>query len=126
LTVWLWDAAAPGRSVRGVTLEFTAAQRAARFCLEAGQAAVVVVQEAELVFADTGLESCYRRIGGCWQASRDRNGAVRWRQHPARMYDYLLGGKDNRAADREAAAKIIAVAPEIRDTARANRAFRGL
>jgi hypothetical protein len=39
------------------------------------------------------------------------------------MYDYLLGGKDNRAADREAAAKIIAVAPEIRDMARANRAF---
>ena len=45
------------------------------------------------------------------------------RPHPARIYDYLLGGKDNRAADREAAAKIIAVAPEIRDMARANRAF---
>ena len=45
------------------------------------------------------------------------------RPHPARMYDYLLGGKDNRAADREAAAKIIAVAPEIRDMAWANRAF---
>jgi hypothetical protein len=45
------------------------------------------------------------------------------RPHPARIYDYLLGGKDNRAADREAAAKIIAVAPETRDMARANRAF---
>jgi hypothetical protein len=47
------------------------------------------------------------------------------RPHPARVYDYLLGGKDNYPADREAAAKIIAVAPEIVDGARANRAFLG-
>ena len=45
------------------------------------------------------------------------------RPHPARMYDYYLGGKDNWAADREAADKILAIVPEVRDMARANRAF---
>jgi SAM-dependent methyltransferase len=39
------------------------------------------------------------------------------------MYDFYLGGKDNWEADREAAAKVVAVAPEIRGVARANRAF---
>ncbi len=39
------------------------------------------------------------------------------------MYDFLLGGKDNYAIDREAAEKILAVAPELRANARANRAF---
>jgi hypothetical protein len=47
------------------------------------------------------------------------------RAHPARMYDYYLGGKDNYAVDRQAAAQVIAKAPEIRDIARANRAFLG-
>ena len=31
----------------------------------------------------------------------------------ARMFDYYLGGKDNFAADRDAAEKVLAVAPEI-------------
>ncbi len=39
------------------------------------------------------------------------------------MYDYLLGGKDHYHADRLAAEKIVAVAPEIVDGARANRRF---
>jgi hypothetical protein len=43
--------------------------------------------------------------------------------HPARMYDALLGGKDNYAADREAVRHVLKVAPEARDSARANRAF---
>ena len=43
--------------------------------------------------------------------------------HPARMYDYYLDGKDHWQADREAADKILAVAPELRDNARANRSF---
>jgi SAM-dependent methyltransferase len=43
--------------------------------------------------------------------------------HPARMYDYYLGGKDNFAADREAADKVLAVLPEGRDMAVQNRAF---
>src|ERR1022692_2397229 len=45
------------------------------------------------------------------------------RPHPARMYDAYLGGKDNYAADREAVRQVLAAAPEVRDTARANRAF---
>jgi SAM-dependent methyltransferase len=41
----------------------------------------------------------------------------------ARIYDYLLGGKDNYAVDREAAERVLAVAPDQRRLARANRAF---
>ncbi len=43
--------------------------------------------------------------------------------HPARVYDYLLGGKDNFPADRASAERGLAAAPEMRDTVRANRAF---
>lgn len=43
----------------------------------------------------------------------------------ARMYDYYLDGKDNFAADREAAEKVLASAPEIRQVAVENRAFLG-
>jgi hypothetical protein len=43
--------------------------------------------------------------------------------HPARVYDYWLGGKDNYAADRSAAEALIAVRPAIVRDIRANRAF---
>ena len=43
--------------------------------------------------------------------------------HPARIYDALLGGKDNYAADRQAVRQLLKAAPEARDSARANRAF---
>jgi hypothetical protein len=43
----------------------------------------------------------------------------------ARMYDYLLGGKDNYAADREAVEQALKIWPEMPFTARANRAFLG-
>ena len=42
---------------------------------------------------------------------------------PARMYDYYLGGRDNFAADREAAEAVIASHPDQRQLARNNRAF---
>lgn len=45
------------------------------------------------------------------------------RPHPARMYDYYLGGKDNYPVDREAARRVLRAAPEVREIARANRAF---
>ncbi|WP_377273066.1 SAM-dependent methyltransferase [Peterkaempfera sp. SMS 1(5)a] len=45
--------------------------------------------------------------------------------HPARMYDYYLGGKDNFPADREAAEAVIKAYPPSRATARANRDFLG-
>jgi hypothetical protein len=43
--------------------------------------------------------------------------------HPARMYDALLGGRDNYLADQEAVRRVLKAAPEARDSARANRAF---
>ncbi len=45
------------------------------------------------------------------------------RPNPARLYDLYLGGKDHYAADREAAAEVIAAFPEVPALARANRAF---
>ncbi|WP_345631739.1 SAM-dependent methyltransferase [Rugosimonospora acidiphila] len=43
--------------------------------------------------------------------------------HPARRYDYLLGGKDNFAADRESADRLIEAFPTMRTWAMENRAF---
>ena len=43
--------------------------------------------------------------------------------HAARIYDYWLDGKDNVAADREAAEQAIAAYPGILPGVRANRAF---
>jgi len=45
--------------------------------------------------------------------------------HPARVYDYLLGGKDNFAADRAAAEAGLRANPNSRIPPRANRAFLG-
>jgi hypothetical protein len=43
--------------------------------------------------------------------------------HQARVYDYLLGGKDNYAADRAAAEAALRVNPDLAPSAYANRAF---
>ncbi|CAL9357168.1 SAM-dependent methyltransferase [Streptomyces sp. enrichment culture] len=43
--------------------------------------------------------------------------------HPARIYDYLLGGKDNYEVDQQAGDALAAAAPEARIGVRANRAF---
>ena len=43
----------------------------------------------------------------------------------ARIYDALLGGKDNYAADREAAGELLKVVPGAARAARDNRAFLG-
>ena len=55
------------------------------------------------------------------------DGAIRYidtsHPHPARMYDYYLGGRDNYEVDREAAERVISVVPSIVMGARANRAF---
>ena len=45
--------------------------------------------------------------------------------HQARMYDYLLGGKDNYAADRAAIDAQLTIYPDVAFAARANRAFLG-
>ncbi len=43
--------------------------------------------------------------------------------HPARVYDFLLGGKDNFAADRMVAERLAQAWPGVRQAARENRAF---
>lgn len=45
------------------------------------------------------------------------------RPHPARMYDYYLGGKDYYPVDEEAAERVIALVPSIKHVARVNREF---
>ena len=43
--------------------------------------------------------------------------------HPARVYDWLLGGKDNYEADRALGDAMVAAIPTLPAMARANRAF---
>jgi hypothetical protein len=43
--------------------------------------------------------------------------------HPARRYNYWLGGKDNLAADRLSGDQIAAVFPQVVEAARENRRF---
>ena len=43
--------------------------------------------------------------------------------HPARIYNYFLGGKDNFRVDRETAELALAATPQVRDMARQNRAY---
>ncbi|CAL9501335.1 hypothetical protein SUDANB58_03460 [Streptomyces sp. enrichment culture] len=45
------------------------------------------------------------------------------RPHPARMYDWFLGGKDNYPVDEELGRRLVAFAPAIPVMARMNRAF---
>jgi hypothetical protein len=43
--------------------------------------------------------------------------------HPARVYDYILGGKDNYPPDREAGEHLIKAVPSVPATVRHNRRF---
>jgi O-methyltransferase involved in polyketide biosynthesis len=43
----------------------------------------------------------------------------------ARVYDYVLGGKDNFAADRELSEQMLAIFPELRPAAQANKQMLG-
>jgi hypothetical protein len=45
--------------------------------------------------------------------------------HPARIYDYFIGGTNHFAADRETAAQILQRSPTAQIAARENRAFLG-
>jgi hypothetical protein len=56
--------------------------------------------------------------GTAWADKFDSSGP-----NVARIYDYLLGGKDHFAADRQAAQRLIAALPNAAAVARANRAF---
>ena len=46
------------------------------------------------------------------------NGIDITRPNVARIYDYLLGGKDNFAVDREAARRLLEVSPDMAGIAR--------
>jgi SAM-dependent methyltransferase len=45
------------------------------------------------------------------------------RPKAARIYDWLIGGKDHYAADRDAGRRLVAAVPQVRQAARDNRAF---
>jgi hypothetical protein len=67
-------------------------------------------------------------VSGQWlqrsASGRDKAAQIDVRRaNSARVYDYWLGGKDNFAADREAAEEAIAASPGIIADVRANRAF---
>ena len=53
------------------------------------------------------------------------NGIDSSRPNVARIYDYLLGGKDNFAADREAARQLLLASPDMAGIVRDNRSFIG-
>jgi hypothetical protein len=71
--------------------------------------------------SDIEFETGDDRLVGAWTAAEIDTSVA----HPARMYDYYLGGKDNYEVDREAAEAFLKVLPEGRVIARANRAFLG-
>src|SRR5215510_6985161 len=60
-------------------------------------------------------------IGGHEASTANRPRAA----NPARVYDYLLGGKTNFEVDRRAARQLIRAKPAVARNVRANRAFLG-
>jgi hypothetical protein len=76
-----------------------------------------------LVIAVFRLSEIRRRVGGDHFVT-GRKGRVEpgfspseidtSRPHPARLYDYYLGGMDNYVVDREAAAEVLPAAPDVR------------
>jgi hypothetical protein len=54
---------------------------------------------------------------------QDRPALDTSKAHPARIYDYWLGGKDNFAADREAGDLALKAYPQLAEAVKANRAF---
>ncbi|MDA8371134.1 MAG: SAM-dependent methyltransferase [Nocardiopsaceae bacterium] len=56
-------------------------------------------------------------------AAYEAHGLDMNRASVARMYDYMLGGKDNYAVDREAVAQVMVADPDVLSLVRENRAF---
>ena len=72
------------------------------------------------------------RVMGGWQSAAPQHGTQEplmpfdpARPNIARAYDYLLGGKDHFAADRDLAEKLIAIYPAVRQMVHDNRRFLG-
>lgn len=67
-----------------------------------------------------------RRGEGIWLVTYDGDWRETFRPDiptPARIYDYLLGGKDNYPADRAVGESMIARLPNVRQAVQWNRAF---
>lgn len=65
-------------------------------------------------------------VTGQWAGLQEieaANGFDPIKPNSARVYDYLLGGKDNFAADRQAAEALLSALPDAAQAARTNRAF---
>jgi hypothetical protein len=93
------------------------------------QAARAAAQLRQAV-RDVARVDASRRLGktetadsdSCNHTGRDFDPTV---PNIARIYDWLLGGKDNFAADRQAAARLLEAVPGAAVAARENRAFLG-
>ena len=62
-------------------------------------------------------------VRGYTDSGDDYSSSVSQVPDPVRIYDYLIGGKDNFAADRAAAEKMMQSMPNVREAALANRGF---
>jgi hypothetical protein len=69
-------------------------------------------------------------LSAAWEVAMSENESGSWVAklntsvaHPARRYDYWLGGKDNFAADRESGDAVAAAFPTVRTAAIENRRF---
>jgi len=77
---WLWDAPGTTTSTCGVSSDQADAREAAGACVASGSAAAATVQAATLVSNPDAADPYYARFGPAWQATRTRNGEIRWRE----------------------------------------------
>ncbi|MFC3992648.1 SAM-dependent methyltransferase [Actinoplanes siamensis] len=99
-------------------------RRKAWVLTDLGRTALRLVDEFEGLTNPDKIQAEERRFGMSIEDLQERAAAIDPTvPHPARRYDYLLGGKDNFAADRESAHEIEAVMPTVRLAAMENRGF---
>jgi hypothetical protein len=91
----------------------------------AGTGAVGVPEPVTRVVACLQSEDASSFGRGEMLRDTDRRGLDSRLSNVARIYDALLGGKDNYAVDREAARNLVAAVPDAARAAKDNRAFLG-
>lgn len=82
MIVWLWDAAGPTVSGRGVTDNETRAREAAATYIRSGMASSARVEMAVANIGIHTLTSGYERIGKGWTVQRYNNGQIGWARFP--------------------------------------------
>jgi len=82
--VWLWDAAGPARSGRGITDDDGRARQAAEACIRSGHATAAQVERAVTVLEVRTLTADYQRTGDGWSAQH-REGQITWKPLPASL-----------------------------------------